>query len=137
VGVLPLFEFKGKPLNEAEIEVTTQKGKVRAGGQNANKVNSAVRAKHLPTGLSVFINGRDQHQNKSKALEILTAKVNHHLHEKAHSRYAAEKKDQLGNSCRGEKIRIYDFKRNCAEDTRSGKSINLKAFTKGNLDLLA
>jgi peptide chain release factor 1 len=135
VGVLPLFEFKGKPLNEADIEIHCQRGS-GPGGQNRNKVNSCVRMKHLPTGLQVMIDGRDQNQNKNKALEILTSRVNTHFFDIAQAAHSADKKEQMGNSARGDKVRVYDYKRNCAEDVRTGKSTDIKRFLKGNLDLL-
>jgi protein subunit release factor A len=76
VAVLPLPpENKEQPLREQDLEIITQTGKQKAGGQNVNKVASAVRMKHKPTGLCVMINGRDQGQNRKEALRILTARV--------------------------------------------------------------
>ena len=54
-----------------------------------NKVASAVRMKHIPTGISVFINGRDQHQNRVEARKIITAKVNQIKRAKEDADYAA------------------------------------------------
>ncbi len=58
VGVLPIKEDVWVPLKEEEIEVITQCGHGK-GGQHQNKTASAVRIRHIPTGLNVFINGRD------------------------------------------------------------------------------
>ncbi len=75
VAVLPLSKHGGAnapPLSE--IEVTTQRGHGK-GGQHQNKVESAVRAVHRQSGITVFINGRDQLRNKQLAIEILQARV--------------------------------------------------------------
>ncbi len=74
VGVLPIRNDTGfEPLKDAELEVTTQRGHGK-GGQHQNKTDSAVRMRHIPTGLAVFINGRDQHSNKREALKKQDAK---------------------------------------------------------------
>ncbi len=77
VAVLSLPPDKGyKPLPEDELDIKTQNGH-GPGGQHQNKTQSAVRmVVHKPTGLQVFINGRDQHGNRAEALRILTARVN-------------------------------------------------------------
>ena len=87
VAVLPLPpERTLQPLPQGELEIQTTKG-CGPGGQNRNKVESAVRARHKPTGLEVFIDGRDQGQNKALAIRILTARVNEMRHDQADKEY--------------------------------------------------
>lgn len=138
VAVLPLPpEQKFIPLPDRELEITTQTGKQKAGGQNANKVASAVRMLHKPTGMKVFINGRDQIQNRKEALRILTAKVNDARNSQTVEAYAAKKSEQMADRGRGQKIRTYNFIDNYVTDHRSGKETrNVKAVMKGNLDLI-
>ena len=121
----------------AELEITAQTGKQNAGGQNVNKVASAIRARHIPTGLSVFINGRDQHRNKANAIKILTMKVNEQRIEKDKKQYLDLKKSTAGNSCRGDKIRTYNFIDSRAVDHRfNKKTSNIESVMKGNFNLL-
>ncbi len=136
VGIIKLFDFKEKTLNMSEVEVQTQRGS-GPGGQHRNKTDSAVRMRHKPTGITVFIDGRDQSQNKRKAFEILSMRVNTHYYEQARSAYSAEKKDQIGNGDRTGRIRTYNFKNNFIYDHRTGiKTSNVKEIMKGRLDLL-
>lgn len=138
VAVLPLPpERTFVPLPERELDITTQTGKQKAGGQNANKVASAVRMVHKPTGMRVFINGRDQIQNRKEALRILTAKVNDARNNQTVEAYAAKKAEQMANRGRGSKIRTYNFIDNFVSDHRSGKDTrDVKSVMKGNLDLI-
>lgn len=91
-----------------DVDITTQRGHGK-GGQNQNKVESAVRAIHRPTGLAVFINGRDQHQNRRTALEILCQRVEDRAEAQAADRKAAEKRSQTGFGTRSDKLRTYNF----------------------------
>ena len=109
MAVLPLPpRFNFHPLPNDELEVKTQGG-TGPGGQHQNKTDSAVRMKHKPTGLQVFINGRDQQRNRREALRILTVKVYEQYHVKQAAAYGAERKTQMGSGGRGDKTRTYNF----------------------------
>lgn len=139
VIVLPLPpDNTVKPLPMNELEVTAQTGRQKAGGQNVNKVASAIRAVHVPTGISVFINGRDQGQNKKEALRILTAKVNDLRNGQENASYSDLRKQQWDGGGRGNKIRTYNFLENRAVDHRFGIKVkNVKMIIeKGRFELL-
>lgn len=123
-------------LKEAEIEIKTQCGH-GPGGQHQNKTASAVRIVHKPTGLMVFINGRDQHQNKQDALRILTARVTEREHQKITAGYEGLRQSQWTGGGRGEKVRTYNFMEHRAADHRFDKrTSDMKALLKGHLELL-
>lgn len=138
VAVLPLPpEGNFEALPERELEIKTQTGRQKCGGQNTNKVASAVRMTHRPTGLKVFINGRDQGQNRKEALRILTAKVNALRNAAAQEAYARGKSTQLASRGRGGKIRTYNLIDKLVTDHRTGRqSRDVKAVLKGNLKLV-
>jgi len=136
VAVLPLTDGAAINLPPQEVEIITQRGHGK-GGQNQNKVESAVRAIHRPTGISVFINGRDQYRNKQLALEILKARVEQFKCDSAHSERNQLKSDQLDYGRRSGKVRTYNFINSVAIDHRSGrKTHRLDEVMKGNFDLL-
>ena len=127
---------------EKDLEIITQTGKQGAGGQNVNKVASAVRMKHKPTGLSVFINGRDQGQNKKEALRILTFRINEKKKQALENSYNSQRKEKMlagGNILggRGNKIRTYNFiKSRVVDHVLELKTSNIKEFMKGNFKVL-
>jgi peptide chain release factor 1 len=136
VGILPIKEDVWEPIKEEEYEVTTQCGH-GPGGQHQNKTESAVRVKHKETGITVLINGRDQHSNKRDAIRIMTARVQDKRKAAADKEYSEFRRKILGDGSRGQKVRTYNFMESRVTDHRTNKKVtNIKAIMKGELDLL-
>jgi len=136
VAVTPLLRYGDDPLKDSELQITTQRGHGR-GGQNQNKVESAVRVLHKPTGLSVYINGRDQYRNKLLALEIIKARVSEAGREALSHAHNQMKAAQIAYGTRSGKVRTYNFINSLVTDHRSGrKSPRLEDVMKGRFDLL-
>ena len=136
VAVLPINSVVQSKIPKSEISVTTQRGH-GPGGQHQNKTDSAVRMVHIPTGIQVFVNGRDQHVNRREALKVLTARVHDSILQKQNGRYLRLRKHQLAASGRGQKIRTYNYMNDRAADHRTGKKASLKrVIDRGSFDLL-
>lgn len=139
VAVLPIrkkVSIKIDP-SEFDMEYSRSGGK---GGQNVNKVETAVRIIHKPTGLDVrSTNERSQLANREKAMAILTAKLQQLEEEKEAKKYAGERKEQIGTADRSEKIRTYNFPQDRVTDHRIKKSWhNLPKIMEGYIgDIIA
>jgi len=138
VMVLPLPPEKSlAPIPSHELDIKCQKGS-GPGGQKVNKSSSAVRIVHLPTKLSVLINGRSQYQNKAEALRIITARVHQMRSEQQSGEYGSIRKDQWGGGGRGNKCRTYNFLESRAVDHRFNIKTSkvMDVIEKGRFDLL-
>jgi peptide chain release factor 1 len=119
------------PLKDISFEYTKGKG---PGGQHRNKTCSAVRATHKPTGITAYVDGRDQHKNKRAAIKMLEKRVAQAKREENAAKKKADRDFKIHNT---ETIRTYDFSRGIVKDHRTKKTASLKnILDKGKLDLL-
>ena len=118
-------------LNEKELRWDFQRGSGK-GGQHKNKTDTCVRLTHLPTKLSVRIDGRSQNTNKQKALEILTARVENFLKNKKDEELSLEKKNKAGSGQRGDKIRTIRVRDNVVTNHLTGKKTTYSKYISGD-----
>ena len=135
VAVMPEpDETQAITLNPADLRIDTFRAS-GAGGQHINKTDSAVRVVHLPTGIVAECqDGRSQHSNKAKALQVLQARIQEKERSERAAKQAALRKGLIGSGDRSDRIRTYNFPQGRLTDHRINLTLyKLLAVMEGDL----
>jgi peptide chain release factor 1 len=135
VVVMPFVEERAVVINPSDLEISFFRSS-GPGGQNVNKVETAVRIVHKPTGVVVASQTeRSQNANKENAMSVLRSKLFEEMQRQKAESIGALRKEQVGSGDRSEKIRTYNFPDDRITDHRIGKKWhNIEKILGGDLD---